>query len=505
MHALRRNGVTLTATAILGLLFALWTWLLPTAVDAWWNVTVPAPTSSLGQVLAIVAGVTAWPVLLVITVVVAWWLSRHRFYTASGAVLLAFVLTFSLTTILRHTVAKARPTSPFADAITQQGYAYPSMHVALWVAGVTMVATLESTMRRKVWPIVVAGAAAVVVIMLNRLWMGAHSVTDIVGGALLGGFAAGLANLLADVHVVRTAVRGEDLAAAVIYNPVKVVGLETFRGLIQQTLDEYGYERVVWLPTEADDPGVVMARRALEADVDVVLVAGGDGTVRVVLGEFADTGQKVAIIPSGTGNLLAKNLDIPLDVEQSLRLGLEHEPTPIDLIEVQLPDDEVQYAAVLAGVGIDASIMNDTDEDLKKAVGVAAYVVAGARHLDTDPVQVRLTVDEQEPVEADASLVSIGNVGEIEKGVSLMPHASARDGKLDVLVATPSTRLDMAQMITDVLFEANEGPNIARYTGSQLRLEVPSGAICQIDGDVVGEITDATFRVRPGAVQLVLP
>jgi len=131
--------------------------------------------------------------------------------------------------------------------------------------------------------------------------------------------------------------------------------------------------------------------------------------------------------------------------------------------------------------------------------------MAGARHLDANPMRVRLTVDDQPPVEVDASLVSIGNVGELEKGVSLMPEASARDGVLDVLVATPSTRLDMAQMISDVLFEAGDGPNIARYTGSQLRLEVPESAACQIDGDVVGDITDVTFQVRPEAVQLALP
>lgn len=504
MQQLRRSGFTLASAALLVLAFAVWTAWLPQAVDEWWRVAPPEPTSNLGQVLAIVAGVTAWPVLLVVTAGVAWWMSRRRFYTASGAVLLAFVLTLSLTTLMRHSIGRARPESPFAGAITQPGFAYPSMHVAMWTAGAVMVATLLSTMRRRVWPGVVAGAAAVLVVAVNRLWMGAHQVTDVVGGALLGGFAASLANLLADVHVVRRSMRGDDLAAAVIYNPVKVVGIETFRGLVQQTLEEYGYERVVWLPTEADDPGVAMARRALDEDVDVVLVAGGDGTVRVVLGEFADTGQKVAILPSGTGNLLAKNLGIPLDVEQALRLGLEKAPTAIDLIEVQLPDG-VQFAAVLAGVGIDADIMNDTDEDLKKAVGVVAYVMAGARHLDANPMRVRLTVDDQPPVEVDASLVSIGNVGELEKGVSLMPEASARDGVLDVLVATPSTRLDMAQMISDVLFEAGDGPNIARYTGSQLRLEVPEGAACQIDGDVVGDITDVTFQVRPEAVQLALP
>ena len=71
MHPLKRNGFTLGTTAILALAFTLWTWWLPASVDQWWQVGVPDPTSRLGQVLAIVAGVTSWPVLLVVTGIVA--------------------------------------------------------------------------------------------------------------------------------------------------------------------------------------------------------------------------------------------------------------------------------------------------------------------------------------------------------------------------------------------------------------------------------------------------
>jgi len=118
---------------------------------------------------------------------------------------------------------------------------------------------------------------------------------------------------------------------------------------------------------------------------------------------------------------------------------------------------------------------------------------------------VRLTVDESETVEAEASLVSVGNVGDLQQGVTIIPDASAHDGKLDVLVATPHSTLDMAQMITEVLTEARDGHNIARYNGSKVRLEIEGGAQCQIDGDVIGEVEDVTFEVRPGAVELVLP
>ncbi|WP_296140748.1 bifunctional phosphatase PAP2/diacylglycerol kinase family protein [uncultured Tessaracoccus sp.] len=504
MHSLRRSATTLTAVVLSGLALLVWTLTVPEFLDGWWAVPAPDPGSVTGQVLVIVAGATAPAVVGVAAAGTAWWLARHRFYAVAGAALLAMVLAWSGATVVRHLVGRPRPASPFDWAITQQGPGHPSVHVAVWTAAAVIGMTLASTMRRRVWPAALVGIAAVACVAGDRLWMAAHTVSDVVGGVLLGVFAACLANLLADVHVVHAVAGTGTLRAAVIYNPVKVVGVETFRNLVAQTLEAHGADEVLWLPTEACDPGFRMAERALEAQVDVVLVAGGDGTVRVVLGELADTGQKVGILPSGTGNLLARNLGIPLDVDRALRLALEHDPTPTDLIRVDLPDG-TQHAAVLAGIGIDAHIMDDTDEGLKRAIGPAAYVVAGARHLDARPMQVRLTVDDHDPVDVEASLVSIGNVGELQEGVAIMPGASAHDGQLDVLVATPNTKLDMAQMITDVLFEAGDGPNIARWTGTRLRLEVPDGARCQIDGDVVGDVTDVTFSVRQGAVRLVCP
>lgn len=504
MEYLRRSRVTLIATISFGLAFVLWTWWMPSVVDDWWQVDPPAAESVVGQVAVIVAGATAPLVLAAVAAVSAQVLSRRRLFTVAGAIMLAWLLAWSLAQVVKELVARPRPESPFASAITQQGYAYPSAHVAVWSAGALMAATVASTMRRRVWPWTLGWTVAVVVVALDRLLMGAHHMSDVIGGVLLGLFAASLANLIADVHVVRQTTDDDGLSAAVIYNPVKVVGVETFRELVGATLAEHGYDEVLWLPTEVDDPGVQMARRALDADVDLVLVAGGDGTVRVVMGELADTGQALAILPSGTGNLLARNLGIPLDLERAMRLAVRRETTAVDLIEARLPDG-VQHAAVLAGLGIDAEIMGDTDEALKKRIGVAAYVVAGAKNLQTGPMQVTITVDDQPPISAKATLVSVGNVGELQEGVAIMPDASAHDGLLDVLVATPQGGLDMAQMITDVLTEAGDGPNIARYTGRKVRLQVPDGVKCQIDGDLVGNVDDVTFEVQPGAVELVIP
>lgn len=503
----KRSRVAFAAVGLFAVAFLVWTLARPSlgGLDGVWGGTPPDPRSALGQILSTVAIATSAPVALLLLAYVAWWSTRRRLYALAGAMTMAFVLSWSAGMIVQSLTEHARPDSPFEYLITQHGYGYPSIHVAVWTAAAVMFAALTSTIRRKLWPVVLGGVVLVGVIAFNDLALGANTISDVVGGVLLGALGASVANLISDVHVVREGLPGRGgKSAAVIYNPAKVIGIEIFHELVERTLAEHGYGQPLWLNTTIEDPGKEMARTAVERDVDLVLIAGGDGTVRVVLGELAYSGLRVGILPSGTGNLLARNLEIPLDLDRALRLAVSADAAPTDLVEVSLPDG-VQHAAVLAGVGIDANIMGDTNEDLKRAIGAAAYIVAGARHVKASPFPVVLTIDDGDPIDVETSLVSVGNVGDLQEGVRYMPDASAHDGKLDVLVATPHTTLDLAQMITDVLREAEDGPNIARYTGKKVRLQVPQGATCQIDGDVVGEIEDVTFEVRPGAVQLVLP
>ncbi|NLE96375.1 MAG: diacylglycerol kinase family lipid kinase [Propionibacterium sp.] len=503
----KRSRVAFLSAVVFAAGLVLWTLLAPRmdALDALWSLAPPAPESVAGQLLSAAALVTSAPVLFLALAGVGWWASRRRLYAISGAMVLAFVLAWSGSTMLASLVGSPRPPSPFDYLITYQSPGYPSMQVAVWTAAAILVVALASTMRRPTWLPLVGGVVGVAAVAGIELSLGIHTVTDAVGGALLGALAASVSNLISDVHVVREGLPGRGgKTAAVIVNPAKVTGLAIFNEMVEKTLAEHGYGQPLWLLTSREDPGHQMARIAVERDVDLLLVAGGDGTVRVVLGELADSGVRVGILPSGTGNLLARNLSIPLDLERALLLAVTAEPSATDLIEVSLPDG-TQFAAVLAGVGIDANIMGDTNEDLKKAIGPAAYVVAGARHVKASPFPVTLSVDDGPPIEAEASLVSIGNVGDLQEGVTLMPDANAHDGLLHVLVATPHTTLDMAQMITGVLLETADGPNIARYTGSKLRLLLPGGAMCQIDGDVVGRVEDVTFEIRPGAVQLLVP
>jgi diacylglycerol kinase (ATP) len=168
--------------------------------------------------------------------------------------------------------------------------------------------------------------------------------------------------------------------AAVVYNPVKVDVAE-LRTAVDAAAAEAGWGETIWLETSVEDPGIGQAREAAAQGADVVLAAGGDGTVRAVAEGLRDTGAALALLPSGTGNLLARNLELTLNnLADSVRTAFTGKDRPVDLgiAELRREDGTVEEHAflVMAGIGIDAKMVANSDEDLKKKVGWLAYIDA---------------------------------------------------------------------------------------------------------------------------------
>ncbi len=509
----QRSRFTILPAVGFGLAFLAWTLLVPVldGIDGWWRFDPPPAQHWLGQIGSAISFATASAVLYPVLLIAAWWASRRQLTALAASVVLSAALGFSSAVVVKHLVDRDRPESPWDYLVTQQGPAYPSSHVVAITAAVMVMLVLVTTARRGKATILawrIAGPLLVLVVALDRLLMGANHVSDVVGGVLLGGFAVSLANLVCGVHEPRPAERregAEGKKAAVIYNPTKVVDPTIFRGLIERRIEEEGWEPPIWLSTTADDPGYAMAKQAVDLGVDLVLVAGGDGTVRVVCGQLAGTGMDVAIVPSGTGNLLARNLDIPLDADRALGVAFEGDVAEIDVLKVQVPERDDDYAVVMCGVGADAALLNDTDEDLKNQIGVAAYVVAGLQHVKVNPVRTTVTIDDDEPFERDASLTMVANVSDLQAGLTLMPGATASDGILDVLVASPRNQGELAQMAAAVVAQSDAPDSLVRKTGRTVRIELGEPQMYELDGDVIGETSELCFEVQQGALRLRVP
>ena len=514
---------------LLLLAFVVWTWLTFTsaAFAALDQATMPppvAPGSRTAEVIGAFALVT-WPGFEYAALAgIALWAIRRRLRQLAVALVLAIALGWAGADLLKIIFHRPRPEQAL-DLLTATGYAYPSGHMTgvmiLSIAvGATFAVTRQSVRARMLWQL--GSGLLVLAVAFNRWITGAHYVTDIVGGALYGALAATVALLIAGVKVpiphelVGEIVRSRAIAeespaaplrrAAVIFNPTRVTDWITFRRHVEYELKTRGWDRALWLETTTEDPGQAMTAQAVRENVDLVLGAGGDGTIRVICSGLAHTGIPFGLIPAGTGNLLARNIGIPLDEVAALGVAFDGVDKAVDLVRVKVDDEPPDHFAVMAGIGLDAVIMEGTDPKMKKAVGSAAYFVSAAQNANHPAMHATIAVDDQQPFRRRASVIVVGNVGFLMASIQLIPDARADDGKLDVLVASPRTFRDWVRLTTRVLTRRRQPDDqLDRLTGRKVTISVEERDQFQLDGDTVGECQTLTAEIVPAALRLRVP
>jgi diacylglycerol kinase (ATP) len=299
--------------------------------------------------------------------------------------------------------------------------------------------------------------------------------------------------------------------AAVIINPTKFGDVAAVRDQVAKGLRSHGWGEAMFLETTEDDPGHGQALEALDAGVDLVCSLGGDGTVREVAQALVHTGTPLGLLPGGTGNLLARNLDLPLDdLDEALTIALTGHDQPIDVGLVAF-DPSGEHAKtdekvflVMAGLGFDAAMMRGAPERLKNRVGWLAYAVSGAKNLRGPRAKARLSADEGEEVTRRIQTVVVGNCGTLTGGIQLLPDAKVDDGWLDAIVLSPKGIASWAAVAARVLTHRGHA-RVERLRCRELAVRVDRPTQAQLDGDVVGTVRALRTRVDPGALLVRLP
>jgi diacylglycerol kinase family enzyme len=312
--------------------------------------------------------------------------------------------------------------------------------------------------------------------------------------------------------------------AAVVYNPVKVP-LDRIRRAVQEQEQQHGWDESRWYGTSAEDSGRRAAENAVASSPAVVIVAGGDGTVRTTAEVVQESGTPLALLPAGTGNLLARNLGLPLnDVEGSVAAAFAGMTRAVDAAVADLEDDEghrsMQMFLVMAGIGLDAEMAKNTSALAKRHLGWLAYVAPITRsvianrlfHLDS-------RIDGGRTRSARAHTVIVGNCGTLTGSMLLIPAAQVDDGLLDVVMLRPRGRFDWAGIGTRLTLQgiahrsqfgqrmlrlAPDLRALAYAQGRQfdVRFETPHGI--ELDGDDFGLVIRARITVRPGALRICI-
>ncbi len=294
------------------------------------------------------------------------------------------------------------------------------------------------------------------------------------------------------------------LRCAVVYNPTKVS--DGFRDLVTERTSAAGWPEPLWFETTAEDPGRGMTEQALNAGVDLVIGAGGDGTVRVVADMMAGRGVTMALVPAGTGNLLARNLELPLEEAAALDVAMAGRTRAIDLVELTVDGGRPEHFAVMAGVGVDALIMDEVDPKLKKKVGPAAYFFAAGKALNQLPIHMEISVDGGRRRRRRAMTCLVGNVGKLPGGLILMPDASFNDGHLDVWVASPHRLRHWFKLaLRMVTRRGQRDDQVDSWQGRRVTVQLREPEAYQLDGDVVGEGRRLVAEVKPRALEVCIP
>jgi diacylglycerol kinase (ATP) len=274
---------------------------------------------------------------------------------------------------------------------------------------------------------------------------------------------------------------------------------------LRRRITDQGVDELLWREVPKSRRAPKQVREAIKAGVDLLIVWGGDGMVQrsidVLAREKGGAKIPLAIMPAGTGNLLAGNLGIPEDMEQAVELAFHGPRRRIDLGRL---NDE--YFAVMAGVGFDGALIRDADRGMKDRLGKLAYVWTGLRHVNGAAPEAKVLVDGVEWFDDEASCVLVGNVGTITGGIHAFDDAKPDDGWLDVGVATAQGAMQWARALgTMAVGRSDHSPFVRITRARRVDVKLRHKLEYELDGGARDAVKKLTIQVAPAAVTVCTP
>ncbi|WP_420031772.1 diacylglycerol kinase family protein [Streptomyces sp. cg28] len=474
--------------------------------------------SEAGNTLTVIIGTVVACLALVLIPHRRRW--REALFLATGVALQALV--FLLITLA---VDRRRPDVERLDDSPPTS-SYTSGHTGAATALYAGLAVLAFSRIRGPWRKILGGVLLLIPVLVAaaRLYRGMHHPTDVLGGMLNGTLSlliVGSAVLTRDTTPAPdnssdtpapTGSGQRSAATVVVYNPLSAnaATLDTVRGV----LSRHGHPDARLVATTADDPGYGQCVDARDQGASLVVVCGGDGTVQAAADALADSDVRLAIVPCGTGNLLARNLELPLNPEKALDSALSGTAHRLDLGRVDGDGLPATHFAAMSGAGLDAAVMDATGDRAKAVIGWFAYALAVLRKARAPRTELTLSLDGEPPLRRSARMVVVANVGTLQGGVHLVPDARPDDGRLDLLILDPHGLRDWLRALTTLARTAPRqepgttasavGP-VEYFTFRRAAVEFDAPQPREIDGDPVAPGRLLRAEARPGALTVMLP
>ena len=290
------------------------------------------------------------------------------------------------------------------------------------------------------------------------------------------------------------------MRAVVIANPASRLFLRGLR--VESVVDRLraaGFDVVARVTSASGEAGVLACDAAAES-YDVVVVAGGDGTIREAIDGLAGSDVPLGIIPTGTGNVLRRFLRLPRSVDGACEVIRRGRTQRLDLGRAG-----GRHFVLHASVGHDANVVRRVPAPMKAALGELAFVGSILSTLvKVQRWRMRVRVD-GDTWEGRAWAVIVANSSSYAWKLELLPHARTDDGLLDVAIFDACGVLPFLGLhVRGLLGEHLKSRHVHVFKGTSVEVEADPSAPVQMDGDIVGE---APLRavVVPSAVSIIVP
>lgn len=280
-------------------------------------------------------------------------------------------------------------------------------------------------------------------------------------------------------------------------------GKTTGGGLIElrRRLAEEGATEPLWFEVSKSKRAPKCVRKAVSAGADLVLVWGGDGLVQRCVDALAGSETAMAVVPAGTANLFATNLGIPQHIAGAVRVAMRGSRARLDVGRIN-----GERFAVMAGVGVDALMIRDTDAALKDRIGKLAYVVTGASDIRVDPFRARIKIDRTSWFDGNVSSVLVGNLGTIIGGIEAFRGARPDDGVLEVGVVTADGAVEWARTLARAAVGTTaRSPFVQTASGRRVRIKLDREMPYELDGGDRRATRSLKIDVEPAAVTVCVP
>jgi YegS/Rv2252/BmrU family lipid kinase len=299
------------------------------------------------------------------------------------------------------------------------------------------------------------------------------------------------------------------IRAMLIYNPKAGQIWSAFRpDTVEAFLARHDWQ-VTSCPTEYAGSGSALARRAVSEGFDIVIGAGGDGTLNEIVQSLAYTPLKMGILPVGTTNVLARELHIPLSFQEALEQLPVARPINLDLGKLTHKRD-ARYFLLMAGIGYDAEVVSNINLPLKAFAGKTAVVTSGLFNLITHRpfgVRMRLTdsFGKRLKLRKKVMQIMVSNAATYATDYKIAEQARMDDGLLELHLFKSKRFLDtLMNLLSLVLRRHKEWTDFEHYSLRVLQIHGSKAIQVQIDGDTICRLP-VQIEVAPKALTVLAP